>query len=100
MLKEHERREYLKGLDQDKREKEEERLAKLREKHQQHPKINAPVGGAAAMLDAGGRERSSLTPLCSRRRPGERRSAAGSLGGDGRAGSSGVQPQNLLQAAR
>lgn len=43
MLKEHERREYLKGLDQEKREKEEKRLQELKEKHRLHPKVNAPV---------------------------------------------------------
>lgn len=43
MLKEHERREYLKGLDQEKREKEEKRMEELKEKHRQHPKVNAPV---------------------------------------------------------
>ncbi|XP_023695616.1 nucleobindin-1-like [Paramormyrops kingsleyae] len=42
MLKEHERREYLKGLDQEKREEEEKRLEELKEKHRQHPKVNAP----------------------------------------------------------
>ncbi|XP_075905538.1 nucleobindin-1 isoform X2 [Nelusetta ayraudi] len=42
MLKEHERREYLKGLDQEKREQEEKRLQELKEKHRQHPKVNAP----------------------------------------------------------
>ena len=45
MLKEHERREYLKGLDQEKREKEERRMEELKEKHRQHPRINAPVRG-------------------------------------------------------
>lgn len=44
MLKEHERREYLKNLDQEKREHEEKRLQELKEKHRQHPKVNAPVG--------------------------------------------------------
>ncbi|CAL9692827.1 unnamed protein product [Knipowitschia caucasica] len=42
MLKEHERREYLKGLDQEKREQEQRRLEELKEKHRQHPKVNAP----------------------------------------------------------
>lgn len=42
MLKEHERREYLRGLDQEKREEEERRLQELRDKHRQHPKVNAP----------------------------------------------------------
>ncbi|XP_076027054.1 nucleobindin-1 isoform X3 [Genypterus blacodes] len=48
MLKEHERREYLKGLDQEKREKEEKRLQELHEKHKQHPKVNIP--GSVAQL--------------------------------------------------
>ncbi len=43
MLKEHERREYLKSLDQEKREKEEKRIEEQKEKHRQHPKVNAPV---------------------------------------------------------
>ncbi|KAG1967883.1 nucleobindin-2 [Pimephales promelas] len=42
MLKEHERREYLKSLDQEKREKEEKRIEELKEKHRKHPKVNAP----------------------------------------------------------
>ncbi|TRY87792.1 hypothetical protein DNTS_015699 [Danionella cerebrum] len=42
MLKEHERREYLKSLDQEKREREEKRMEELKEKHRQHPKVNAP----------------------------------------------------------
>ncbi|XP_031717960.1 nucleobindin-1 isoform X2 [Anarrhichthys ocellatus] len=42
MLKEHERREYLKGLDQEKREREEKRMQELKDKHRQHPKVNAP----------------------------------------------------------
>lgn len=45
MLKEHERREYLKSLDQEKREKEEKRIEELKEKHRKHPKVNAPVRG-------------------------------------------------------
>lgn len=48
MLKEHERREYLKGLDQEKREREEKRLLEMKEKHRQHPKVNAPVGDGAS----------------------------------------------------
>lgn len=50
MLKEHERREYLKSLDQEKREREEKRMEDLKEKHRQHPKVNAPVGTNAFML--------------------------------------------------
>lgn len=54
MLKEHERREYLKSLDQEKREHEEKRLQELKEKHRQHPKVNAPVG-ACLCVQVGGR---------------------------------------------
>uniref|UniRef100_A0A8C9YA42 Nucleobindin 1 n=1 Tax=Sander lucioperca TaxID=283035 RepID=A0A8C9YA42_SANLU len=50
MLKEHERREYLKGLDQEKRETEEKRLQELKDKHHQHPKVNAPVRTNAPTL--------------------------------------------------
>lgn len=50
MLKEHERREYLKGLDQEKREKEEKRMQELKEKHRQHPKVNAPVLTNASLI--------------------------------------------------
>lgn len=50
MLKEHERREYLKGLDQEKREKEEKRMQDMMVKHRQHPKVNAPVGANAPVL--------------------------------------------------
>ncbi|XP_060747862.1 nucleobindin-1 isoform X1 [Tachysurus vachellii] len=42
MLKEHERREYLKSLDQEKREREEKRMEEMKEKHRQHPRVNAP----------------------------------------------------------
>ncbi|XP_072298823.1 nucleobindin-1 [Eucyclogobius newberryi] len=42
MLKEHERREYLKSLDLEKREQEQKRLEELKDKHRQHPKVNAP----------------------------------------------------------
>lgn len=51
MLKEHERREYLKSLDQEKREREEKRMEELKEKHRQHPKINAPVWEETDGLD-------------------------------------------------
>ncbi|XP_038237506.1 nucleobindin-1 [Dermochelys coriacea] len=42
MLKEHERREYLKSLDEEKRRAEEARFQELRQKHKEHPKINVP----------------------------------------------------------
>uniref|UniRef100_A0A3Q3WV85 Nucleobindin-1 n=1 Tax=Mola mola TaxID=94237 RepID=A0A3Q3WV85_MOLML len=60
MLKEHERREYLKGLDQEKREREERRLQELKEKHRQHPKVNAP--GSVAQLREVWEETDGLDP--------------------------------------
>ncbi|KAM4535523.1 nucleobindin-1 [Fundulus diaphanus] len=60
MLKEHERREYLKGLDQEKRDKEEKRLQELKEKHRQHPKVNAP--GSVAQLREVWEETDGLDP--------------------------------------
>ncbi len=62
MLKEHERREYLKGLDQEKREREEKRMQELKDKHRQHPKVNAPVGTHAHMLFFGGNKWSQVIP--------------------------------------
>ncbi|KAM6957411.1 nucleobindin-1 [Aplochiton taeniatus] len=60
MLKEHERREYLKGLDQEKREKEEKRMEELKEKHRQHAKVNAP--GSVAQLREVWEETDGLDP--------------------------------------
>ncbi|XP_036408381.1 nucleobindin-1 [Megalops cyprinoides] len=60
MLKEHERREYLKSLDQEKREREEKRLEELKEKHRQHPKVNAP--GSVAQLREVWEETDGLDP--------------------------------------
>lgn len=51
MLKEHERREYLKSLDQEKRDREEKRMQELKEKHRQHPKVNSPVGSKCIFVD-------------------------------------------------
>ncbi|XP_059831711.1 nucleobindin-2-like isoform X2 [Hypanus sabinus] len=42
MLKEHERREYLKSLDEEKRREEEARYEEMKKKHMDHPKINHP----------------------------------------------------------
>ncbi|XP_054851389.1 nucleobindin-1 [Eublepharis macularius] len=42
MMKEHERREYLKSLDEEKRREEEARFEELKKKHKEHPKVNAP----------------------------------------------------------
>uniref|UniRef100_A0A1A7YT79 Nucleobindin-1 n=1 Tax=Iconisemion striatum TaxID=60296 RepID=A0A1A7YT79_9TELE len=60
MLKEHERREYLKGLDQEKREEEEKRMQDLKEKHRQHPKVNIP--GSVAQLREVWEETDGLDP--------------------------------------
>uniref|UniRef100_UPI0037E8FE88 nucleobindin-1 n=1 Tax=Semicossyphus pulcher TaxID=241346 RepID=UPI0037E8FE88 len=60
MLKEHERREYLKSLDREKREREEKRLQELRDKHSQHPKVNAP--GSVAQLREVWEETDGLDP--------------------------------------
>uniref|UniRef100_A0A8C1M6U8 Nucleobindin-1 n=1 Tax=Cyprinus carpio TaxID=7962 RepID=A0A8C1M6U8_CYPCA len=60
MLKEHERREYLKSLDQEKREKEEKRIEELKEKHRQHPKVNAP--GSVDQLREVWKETDGLDP--------------------------------------
>ncbi|KAK1798785.1 hypothetical protein P4O66_006668 [Electrophorus voltai] len=42
MMKEHERREHLKTLDEDGRKKEEEHYEEMRKKHADHPKVNHP----------------------------------------------------------
>ncbi|MGH0186651.1 UNVERIFIED_CONTAM: hypothetical protein FKN15_022165 [Acipenser sinensis] len=43
MLKEHERREYLRSLEQEKRESEEKREEERKQRHREHPKINVPL---------------------------------------------------------
>ncbi|XP_037648840.1 nucleobindin-1 [Sebastes umbrosus] len=60
MLKEHERREYLKGLDQEKRDREEKRMQELKDKHREHPKVNAP--GSVAQLREVWEETDGLDP--------------------------------------
>ncbi|XP_069596166.1 nucleobindin-2 [Ranitomeya imitator] len=42
MMKEHERREYLKGLDEETRKQEEARYEEMKKKHKEHPKLNHP----------------------------------------------------------
>lgn len=44
MMKEHERRERLKGMSEEERRKEEQRYEELKKKHAEHPKVNHPVG--------------------------------------------------------
>lgn len=43
MMKEHDRREHLKTLDEDERKKEEEHYEEMKKKHADHPKVNHPV---------------------------------------------------------
>ncbi|XP_063145472.1 nucleobindin-2 [Candoia aspera] len=42
MMKEHERREYLKTLDEEKRHQEEAKYEEMKKKHSNHPKVNHP----------------------------------------------------------
>nr|BBB06260.1 nucleobindin 2 peptide [Microhyla ornata] len=42
MMKEHERREYLKTLDEEQRRREEARYEEMKQKHKDHPKLNHP----------------------------------------------------------
>ena len=43
MMKEHERREYLKTLTEEKRKEEESKFEEMKKKHGNHPKVNHPV---------------------------------------------------------
>lgn len=43
MMKEHERREYLKTLDEEKRHQEESKYEAMKKKHGDHPRVNHPV---------------------------------------------------------
>lgn len=43
MMKEHQRREYLRGLSQEQRQQEERRQQEARQKRAHHPRINHPV---------------------------------------------------------
>lgn len=54
MMKEHERREYLKSLDEEKRREEEARFEELRKKHMEHPKVNVPVRDPLSFLMTSG----------------------------------------------
>ncbi|XP_066107149.1 nucleobindin-2 isoform X2 [Saccopteryx bilineata] len=42
MMKEHERREYLKTLSEEKRKEEESKFEEMKKKHENHPKVNHP----------------------------------------------------------
>lgn len=43
IMKEHERREHLKNMDEEDRKKEEQHYEELKKKHADHPKVNHPV---------------------------------------------------------
>lgn len=45
MMKEHDRREHLKTLDEEQRKKEEDHYEEMKKKHADHPKVNHPVSG-------------------------------------------------------
>lgn len=49
-MKEHERREHLKELDEEARQKEEEHYEEMKKKHAEHPKINHPVNKKLLLL--------------------------------------------------
>lgn len=53
MMKEHNRREHLKTLDDEERRKEEEHYEEMRKKHADHPKINHPVSVNGRHTDGG-----------------------------------------------
>lgn len=48
MMKEHDRREHLKTLDDEERKKEEEHFEEMKKKHADHPKVNHPVSDEGA----------------------------------------------------
>lgn len=64
MMKEHNRREHLKTLDDEERRKEEQHYEEMRKKHADHPKINHPVSGKGGHTD-GGSVNSPSSLLCS-----------------------------------
>ena len=67
MMKEHNRREHLKTLDDKERRKEEEHYEEMRKKHADHPKINHPVSVNSRRTDGGWFSLNELviaTPVC------------------------------------
>ncbi|XP_068116069.1 nucleobindin-2 isoform X2 [Hyperolius riggenbachi] len=61
MLKEHERREYLKTLNEEQRKQEEAKYEEMRKKHKDHPKINHP--GSKDQLEEVWQETDGLDPI-------------------------------------
>lgn len=96
MMKEHERREYLRSLSKEQRREEEQRHQEAKLKHTAHPKLNHPVRPAESPQPSA--ESAGLTRLCvPSGKPGP---AEGGLAGDRRPGPRRLRPQDLLQAAR
>ncbi|MGH0121235.1 UNVERIFIED_CONTAM: hypothetical protein FKN15_025942 [Acipenser sinensis] len=61
LMKEHERREYLKALDEEKRKAEEQHYEEMKKKHADHPKVNHP--GSQDQLKEVWEETDGLDPL-------------------------------------
>ncbi|RXN01929.1 Nucleobindin-2 [Acipenser ruthenus] len=61
MMKEHERREYLKTLDEEKRKAEEQHYEEMKKKHADHPKVNHP--GSQDQLKEVWEETDGLDPI-------------------------------------
>ena len=53
-MKEHERREYLKTLDEEKRQREESKFEEMKKKHGDHPKVHHPVRPQSVLTWLGG----------------------------------------------
>lgn len=62
MMKEHERREYLKSLKEEKRQEEQQRYQEAELKHADHPRINHPVRPAESAQPSA--ESAGLTQHC------------------------------------
>ena len=50
MMKEHERREYLKTLDEEKRQREQSKFEEMKKKHGDHPKVHHPVRPQSVLI--------------------------------------------------
>lgn len=93
MMKEHERRAYLKSLSEEERLKEEQRDQEIKQKHGNHPKINHPVRHAESLWHSHESAGLMLTLwFCS----GERGPAEGGVAGDRQPGPRGLRPKDLL----
>lgn len=98
MMKEHNRREHLKTLDNEERRKEEEHYEDMKKKHADHPKINHPVRGKPLRwwVFRTFKEPLIVAPVFA----GEPESAQRGLGGSWWPGPQRLRPQDLLQIAR